>query len=155
MARAIKPKKASIDPKRQLKAITNGLDVAAKGIKKDLELPTKTWSHSAPADIQGTGFVRQITVSDEVYAMLNEGTDPHPIRAKRSKVLAFNTPFRSKTVPRSLTSGPGSIGSTTVLRREVQHPGTEPREWDATVAEDWNGGKAAMLMQAAIDGAIT
>jgi len=136
---------------RQRRAIVATLDTVSDGIKTDFDTTVGTWQHKASFRIAKRGeFVREITTGDAIYSMLNEGTREHLIFPRNSKVLRFTTPFRAKTIPRSISSGPGSKGSTVVWSHGVVHPGTAPREWDQTIAEKWQA-MVARLFQQAID----
>lgn len=153
-SKVILPKKLSVDPQRMARVITNTLNSTALAIQTDFKVTAQTWSDKPTFAIESpTPYTRAISTDDSVYTMLNEGTPPHTI-APHGKVLVFNTPFRSKTVPRSISSGPGRKGSATVFtRKEVHHPGTEAREWDTTIAKKWDR-QFATIMQRAIDSEV-
>lgn len=147
----IKPDGPIFSLARQRRAITATLDTVSDGIKADFDTTTGTWRHKATARIAKRGeFVREIVMSDAIYSMLNEGTREHLIFPKNSKILRFTTPFRAKTIPRSISSGSGSRGSNVVWSHGVMHPGTEPRAWDTTIAAKWQA-DVGQLFQQAID----
>lgn len=150
-SKVILPKKLIVDVAAQRRAITNALSATAKGIKADFGVTTQTWSHKPSFSITSPEpFVREVSTDDAVYGMLNEGTPEHEIRPRRSKVLHFQTPFRSKTVPRQVRSRKGATGKNEVFSRGVHHPGTEAREWDKVIAEKWDR-QLGTIFQRAID----
>jgi hypothetical protein len=153
-SKVILPKKLSVDPARMARAITNTLNATALAIQTDFKVTTQTWSNKPTFHIDSpTPYTRTVSTHDDVYTMLNEGTRPHTV-APHGKVLVFNAPFRSKTVPRSISSKPGRTGSATVFtRNEVHHPGTEAREWDTTIAKKWDK-QVGDIFQRAIDAEI-
>lgn len=154
MSRVILPRRLLSDPQAMARAITNQLNATALAIQADFKVTTQTWKDKPEFTITSPSpYERVIGTSDAIYAMLNAGTPPHPISA-HSGVLRFSAPFQSKTLPHSISSGPGSRGGSEVYRRTVQHPGTEPREWDTTIAEKWDR-EAATQMQRAIDAAVS
>jgi hypothetical protein len=145
----IKPDKPIFSLSAQRRAITATLDTVSDGVKTDFDATTATWQHKATARISKRGeFVREIVMSDAIYGMLNAGTREHLIFPKNSKILRFTTPFRAKTAPRSISSGPGSKGGNVVWSRGVIHPGTEPREWDTTIATKWQADAPRLFQQA-------
>lgn len=85
--------------------------------------------------------------------MLNEGTQPHVIRPRNKRILLFNTPFRSKTVPGKIYSRQGMIGKSKVVARVVHHPGTAARYWNKVIKEKWEA-QLPVTFQRAIDAAV-
>lgn len=137
-SQAIIPKRPIINVFAQRQAIGAVLNVAAQDVRDDFKKTTATWEHKVEFTIAVPAeWERTISTSDEIYGMLNAGTPPHLIFPKRSKLLRFNTPFKAKTVPQSITSGPGSVGSQTVFSKGVAHPGTKARDWTITIALKW------------------
>lgn len=121
------------------RAVGNGLDSAAQGVRADFAATTRTWEHGAAFTITKPGvFRRVISTDDPVWAMLDGGTRPHLIAPKRATALAFATGGRPKTRPRVLSSSSGSAGNTFVTTRgPVQHPGTAARQWTDVAQEKW------------------
>ena len=154
-SRVILPKKLSVDPRKMALAITNTLNATAQNIKVDFEVTVQTWEHKPSFAIASpTPWSRTVGTDDEIYSMLNEGTRAHLIRPKAGGVLVFRTPFRSKTLPRSISSRGGSTGLNQVItRKPVQHPGTAPRQWDTTIAQKWDK-QVGRIFQRAIDAAV-
>jgi hypothetical protein len=152
----ILPKKLSVDPQRMRRAITNTLASVAQNIKTDFEVTQQTWADKATFVISSpTPWTREVATDDENYTRLNEGTRPHIIRPRAGGVLVFRTPFRSKTVPRSIASGPGRTGNTPVFTRgPINHPGTTARQFDQVIAEKWEK-QFATIMQRAIDAEVS
>jgi hypothetical protein len=148
------PKKLSLDPKKMAQVLTNTMNSTARAIQTDFNVTVQTWADKPTFAIASpTPSTRAIGTDDPIYTMLNEGTRPHEI-APHGNVLAFRTPFRAKTVPRQIASGPGRNGGNVVFtRKPIHHPGTEAREWDTTIAAKWDR-QFAGIMQRAIDAAI-
>lgn len=153
-SRVILPRKLSVDPRKMAQAIQNTMTNVAKNIKVDFDVTAQTWKDKPTFAITSpTAYSREIATDHDVYTMLNEGTKAHDIRPK-GKVLVFRTPFRSKTVPRQISSSAGSTGANQVFtRRPIHHPGTTAREWDTVIAEKWDR-QFATIMQRAIDAAV-
>lgn len=151
----ILPKKLVSDPARMARAITNALNAQALAIKVDFEVTTQTWADQPGFRIDDAGpYARIIGTDDANYARLNEGTAPHTIAPRSGRVLVFRTPFQAKTVPNSISSGPGRRGDTTVIRSGVvHHPGTKARQWDKAIAKKHRR-LFRTVMQRAIDAAI-
>jgi hypothetical protein len=154
-SRVILPKKLISNPAAMARAITNTLNGTALAIKADFEVTTQTWGDKPTFTIETPNqFERTIGTDDENYIRLNDGTRAHVIWP-HGKVLVFNTPFQSKTLPRSIASGPGHKGGNKVITRgPVRHPGTAAREWDKAIAQKWDR-LFAQNMQRAIDAEVS
>lgn len=150
-ARVILPKKLIGNPAAMSRAITNALNMAAKDMQTDFRVTTQTWNTSVDFAIETPStWERIVGTNSALYGMLNEGTKPHAIFPRRSKILSFAPVFRAKTTPRSISSGSGGSSGDHVVARHVNHPGTEPREWDTVIAQKWDR-LFPQLMQRAID----
>jgi hypothetical protein len=149
----IMPKKPLVNPAKLRQAITNTLTAQASAIKVDFDVTTQTWRSRPTFTIASPSeFVREISTDDDVYAMLNEGTQPHVIRP-HGRILKFTVPFRSKTVPGKIYSRQGSKGNTPVVARVVHHPGTAARYWNKVIKEKWEA-QLPVTFQRAIDAAV-
>lgn len=154
-SKVILPKRLVSDPARMGRAIANQLNMTALAVKVDFGVTVQTWSDKPSFTIEAQGdWSRTVGTDDDIYAMLNEGTGPHVIAPRRGGVLAFRTPFQAKTLPRSISSGPGRRGANVAFTRGVvHHPGTKAREWDTVIAEKWDR-LFAQQMQRAIDAEV-
>lgn len=117
--------------------------------RRELLRPTRTWQHAVDAEISyyldGETMVAAVIIKDQIYNWLNEGTKPHVIRAKNAPYLRFRVGgFIAKTRPGSLFSGPGSPATgPMVSKKQVWHPGTEPRKWTEK-AKEFTGAKVML-----------
>ena len=153
---AILPKGDIINVK-QLMGVIRGAGVeVGRGMRTDLEKTTRTWKHkpifTIRIDTKGDALVSVFTDS-LIYYFVSHGTEPHIIKPRRKKVLAFNVPFTAKTKVRWIGSRNGSRGKLQVFSKGVMHPGTEAREYDQVVT-DKSQPKFEILMQRRIDNAI-
>ncbi len=149
----ILPKKLIADPAKLSRALTNALNGVAKDIQVDFKVTTQTWSHKPDFPISSPSTYRRIVATDdEIYGYVNDGTRPHKILPK-GKRLRFNTPFRPKTLPNKIYSGPGSKGSTEVFSRGVNHPGTKARNFDKAIKDKWEK-EFPRIMQLAVDSEV-
>lgn len=155
MSTPILPKRMPVvDASAQKTAIAQAMRETADLIVKDFETTVATWDHGVSFDVvMSTPYNWTIGTSDSIYTMLNAGTKRHRIRPRRATRLRFFGPFRAKTVPKSIFSGPGYVGGNLFLAKVVNHPGTKARQWDATIAKKYKKlfGK---LMQQRIDAAV-
>lgn len=149
------PKPLVRSPAGMARAIKHALDGAAKGAEVDFGVVTQTWDHRPAITTQAPDpATRVVGTDDDVFAMLDRGTRPHSIVARRGKRLAFAGPFQSKTLPRQIASRAGSRGSTMAYPKAVEHPGTVARAWTATIAEKWSA-QLPDIMQRAIDSELS
>lgn len=153
MTKAIRvPARLLALPDRMNRAIENGMQAAAQGVRADFVATTRTWERGVAFTITAPGrYARVIGTDDQIWAWLNEGTRPHLIAPRRARALAFAVGGRAKTRPRVLGSSAGSTGSTFVTTRGVvQHPGTKAREWTDVAQQKWQD-QLAVVVQRAID----
>jgi hypothetical protein len=108
-------------------------------IKKDFDATAATWKDHHPVftptrKFAGGVILFSVTTKDQVWGILNRGTD------FRWAVMSHD--FSPKTVPRQLTSYPGS--GKVLYRGPAEmkaagigwaQPGIEPREWTKTVMD--------------------
>lgn len=153
-SKVIVPRKLSVNPQAMARAIQNTLTSTALAIKVDFEVTQQTWEHKATFVITSpTAYTREVATSDENYTRLNKGTAPHIISPRPGGTLVFRTPFRSKTLPRTIASTSGSKGANQVFtRKPIHHPGTEAREFDQVIAEKWDK-QVGPIFQRSIDAA--
>jgi hypothetical protein len=121
--------------------IDNTLTAEARNIKIDLQVTTQTWSskNKPKFRIQLSGrYARTISTDSQIYAWVNDGTDPHPIMAKRAPMLRFQVGYTPKTMVGQIMSRAGGSSGSFAMAKVVQHPGTEARGFDKAIAEKWN-----------------
>jgi len=156
VTKAIRVPKALMElPERLTRAVENGMQSAAQGVRADFVATTRTWERGVSFTIVAPGrYQRVIGTDDEIWTMLNAGTRPHLIAPRRGKALAFAVGGRPKTKPRVLGSSAGSTGNTFVTTRGVvQHPGTKAREWAETAQQKWQD-QLPVVVQRAIDSEV-
>lgn len=151
----ILPKKLVADPAKLSRAITNALNGVAKDIQIDFAVTTQNWKHKVEFPISSPSTYRRIiSTDDEIYGYVNDGTREHDIFPKAGSILVFKTPFKPKTLPNKIMSGPGSVGTTIAIsKRGVHHPGTTARAFDKAIQEKWEK-QFQGIMQRAIDSEI-
>ena len=114
---------------------------AGKDIKKDFQATTKTWKHKVKFTVISSvdpNVEVLVGTDDEIYGYVNDGTRPHLIFPKKlGGVLAFPSAYTAKTKPRVIGSTTGGGSGPTVFAGYVEHPGTEAREFDKVIQEDW------------------
>jgi hypothetical protein len=122
--------------------LRSAMDELQDGIQRDFESTVSSWSTSVSFATRltvGQTITLQVTPSGsgaEIWGYVNSGTRPHVIRA-RGRSLAFRTGYRAKTRPGSIRSGGGGASGDYAYAPEVQHPGTEPRDFTGQIAEKW------------------
>lgn len=121
------------------------IDEARKVVQEQankLNEAVKPWAHKIVFSVKvvaRTGFTRfQLIARGDKQALLifkwvDLGTKPHIIRPKSpNKALVFFTPYSARTAPiANPAAGTGKSGNTKNVRRFVNHPGTEARQFVA------------------------
>jgi hypothetical protein len=126
--------KSVIDAKKLTRAAEAQLDASAKEASDLLTKPTANWNHKPKMRTVKGRLWRAAGTNDKIYRFVNDGTRAHAIRAKGGKMLAFG-PSRPKTRPGSLTPRAGSRKQASTFVKQVNHPGTKPREFDKAAAK--------------------
>ena len=137
-------------------ALVNAAKETEQRIVRLLLQPTAGWSHKPSISAQvifhgGRDVELQVTIDDQIYAWVSEGTRAHIIRPKgQGYPLRFQSGYKAKTMPGSLTpSGGGKFGPD-VRAFEVHHPGTQPRKF-VQVATDRIEKEIPRILQAEIE----
>lgn len=133
-------------------AVNNALSAAARGAKVDFNVTARTWEHKPEFKITNPAkYMKIVSTDDAIYGYVNFGTKPHIIVPRNGKVLTWiGANYRPKTRPRVIGSNKGGNDNTVVYTKMVQHPGTEARHFDETIAEKWQK-ELPVIMQRALD----
>ena len=111
------------------------LDGVAKRATAEYKKTTETWDgHPDFVTTKDGDFARIVGTESEIYGYVDHGTRPHPIRARAAPNLAFQVGFTPKTSPNVVGSAAGGSYGNFVYAKEVQHPGTEPRNFSKNIA---------------------
>lgn len=137
--RAIKPPKLNIPV--IMEEVMDEAQSLANDVLLEYELTTATWKHQ-PKFLKALTFEGGVTIAvftdDKIYGYVTRGTPPHPIFPKKpGGVLAFPSGYSAKTVPGMLGSRAGGPSGNTVFARGVMHPGTEARNFDELIHDEW------------------
>ena len=141
--------KAIKAPKFSTKHLYKELDKAqkdfAKIAKKRFQRTTTYWQEKVVFDVSKSDAKRTgiwavgISTKNEIWNWVNEGTrGPYQIRAKNYPVLVFKVggkPKTKRTATGNVTSGRGKPGTKTVTKKEVTHPGIEPRQFGVQIVK--------------------
>jgi len=141
-----------IKPKRFNEAaftqrITAGAQKAGKGIQADFAKTTEHWKHKVVFELvmvlPSPAVEVMVATDDEIYNWVVKGTPAHEIWAgaytgqSDKTMLFFSSQFVPKTQPGIIGSNPGFVGERDTFTPMVNHPGTEPRNFDKIIQKDW------------------
>ncbi len=145
LVKPIKPTKLNETAMRE--ALRHAEERVGRVLLKDFEETVQNWEHRVVFKLhtsvkKGAYSVSlTITIEDEIWGYVNDGTKPHEIwpgiyTGKSNKtVLAFASAFSPKTKPGSTKSGAGSKGKVDTFRPYVNHPGTEARNFTGQISK--------------------
>lgn len=149
LVKGIKPKKLAIDQVRL--RLLNALREEGRIIAKEFDKTTRTWKGVKPKfevliGLTGkdTTVVVGPTGSDKAvlkWIWIDEGTKAHKIpkspktNADAKPFLVFREGFSPKTLPNKIASFPSGTFGPFVKKRQVNHPGTKPRNLTKTVVK--------------------
>lgn len=133
----ILPKRPIFDVVALEQAVEKSLDDAAKYALDLFEKTTATWETNVKFTITKTKSGRSIGTRSTIYKFVDEGTRPHKIVARNADALVFQygEARRAKTKPKVISSYKGALGDQWASKKEVNHPGTAPREFTKTIGE--------------------
>lgn len=127
-------------------------------IRKEFHRTVQTWNEQPNWKTEmyrgvGVMWVKVFTYST-VYRLVNSGAGPHPIYPRRKKLLRFQRGFKAKTRPRLIGSFAGGKSGPYFSSRGVKHPGHEAREFDKTIAEEYQDTFARDIQDAVSKGIV-
>lgn len=129
-----------IDPRRVQRELKGALDHTANIIRDDFGKTVRTWRNKPSFSKRGPrkvaqGFAVEVFTNHEVYGYVTRGTRAHLIRPRSAGgFLRFRTGFRPKTRVRVIGSRGGGAFGGFVSAKQVQHPGTQARDFDKEIA---------------------
>jgi hypothetical protein len=116
-------------------------ELVADGMLLDFLLTVSQWEHEPKFDKEVSVGPNSVDIlvgtDDQIYRYVSEGTKAHPIRVKNAKALHFQAGYNAKTMPGVISSKAGGAFGDDVFALEVQHPGTEARKFEETIAKKW------------------
>ena len=149
--RAVRTRRKFINYPKVKRELERTLDDEAKPrFIQRFRLVVMNWKHQP--DFKARKFIREDKIWLDVfpagdkedvaiYGFVTGGTKPHKIRARRAPRLAFMWggpgSYKPKTAPKGKIGGPGIVVGGTLRRPyEVQHPGTEARDFEGVIRDD-------------------
>ncbi len=150
--------KKIIPPKLDVAAMYAALDkgIVEVGVKleQDFQKTVQTWNTKPEFTVEFKSSRKKLTATvqtaDKIYAYVSLGTRPHIIKPKRpGGALRFKSLYRAKTVPRFAGSVNGGASGDDLYSTIVYHPGTEAREFEEAIAEEFED-KFVDIMEAAL-----
>lgn len=110
-------------------------------VRRDLKKTVSTWTKKPKFFVRSVRDPNNLEIiagtENELYQMLDRGTEPHEIKASTNKFLRFNpNAYTPKSTPKFIGSNTGGFAGTgETFAKKVMHPGTEPRLWVFTISE--------------------
>jgi hypothetical protein len=78
-----------------------------------------------------------VYTTQEQYGIVNAGSPPHTITPRRGGMLRFQTGYRAATRPKIIGSRAKQRSGDFVSAHLVHHPGFEARDFDVTIAKEY------------------
>lgn len=141
---AILPRRDLFNADKIGKVVENTLNETALAVQVDFGVTTQTWNHKPAFNIRSTPGQRIVSTDDRIYGFVSNGT-----RVRRA---LMSPDFQPKTRNRYIGSNQGR-GRVLVVRRTINRPGIQAREFDSAIAEKWDR-EFGRQMQRAIDSAF-
>lgn len=121
----------------------------AEDAKGDFEETVATWEHKPQFEIDERPKSFAVVTDDEIYGYVDKGTRPHKIPVGEAGFLAFRGNYQAKTTPRVIQSRPGGAsGPYVYTTKDIDHPGTEAREFTKTIMTKWERQVAGRMREA-------
>lgn len=111
-------------------------------LRRELQKTVRTWDNQPNWTLENyfgvqVLWVKVFTYSTQ-YRLVNTGAKRHPILPRNGKMLRFRTGYKAKTSARLIGSvAGGKFGPYRSTPIVPDHPGFEAREFDKTIAEDY------------------
>ena len=111
-------------------SIRKALEQTAKETKKKFKKTTATWSHQPVFETRIKNDSAEVGTNDEQYRRVNDGVAPHPIVPSSGGLMAWQSNFKSKTLPRKIMSRQGGkTGPTDAFARRINNAYITPRNF--------------------------
>ena len=133
-----------------VKAVEAQTRQSAGELLKDFERTAATWTNKPRWRVRVGRSGVSVSTDDAIWGYVDRGTRPHVIRPRRAKRLAFAGSYTAKTRVGSIIARGGGPSGSTVFAREVNHPGTKPRNFTRLLKRKWDA-KWPRDMQKAIN----
>lgn len=119
-------------------AIIDAGNEISEGVAKDYSDVQATWNNAdEPIEKKTSPYRWTIEVKGKIFRYVDHGTRKRKIRAKRAKTLAFRTGYKRKSTRGSLTAKAGGPFGDVAFAKEINHPGTQSRDFTRTIAFKW------------------
>lgn len=104
----------------------------------------------ARVEVQGGNIVIGIGPrrNAKIWIFVDQGTRAHIIRPRRAKRLRFQGGYSARTRPGRAHVGSGTASGDVIYSAGVWHPGTEAREFTATILDKWRPAIAQVIREA-------
>lgn len=122
--------------------VEEGLDEVAQQTLADFSKTTDTWQDKPTFDIQKERLSRTVGTDDQIYSYVSNGT--------AVRYATMTADFQPKTKELYLGSFAGAGGKQFVSRKHPR-PGIQARKFDEAVANKYQDGLAAEIIQAKIN----
>lgn len=138
--KAIVPERSLVDQKRMQRELEAAINKTLDAVRSDFRRTVRTWKEQpvfvlVKARAVGANLEGEVHTTNEIYRYVTRGTRPHPIVAKNASKLFFKTGgFLPKTTARVIGSKTGKSGSEWAAASQVNHPGTQAREFEEEIA---------------------
>lgn len=109
--------------------------------RRELQKTVRTWDNKPNWTLEHhfgvqVLWVKVFTYSTQ-YRLVNAGAKPHIIRPRKAGMLRFRTGYKAKSRPHLIGSFAGGKFGDYISTNSVSHPGFEAREFDKTIAEEY------------------
>lgn len=129
------------------KEIQSVMNDAKKSILRDMEKIVADWDSDVGFQARNIIKPNYIAINvfptgkdKKVWGWVNDGTSPHTIRAKNSPYLKFRSGYQPKTAAKPARynlSGGGQATGQWNKKVSVQHPGSQPRNFEEAIGKDY------------------
>lgn len=125
--------------KQYMDAMFNGVQQTGSLIMRDMQSTVRTWNHKPSFYVVIHNSNGQYAViagtNNLIYLFVDAGTKAHPIKAKRSRYLRFQSGYRAKSRVGVIGSQEGGAYGAVQFAKEVKHPGFKGRKFIITIAK--------------------
>lgn len=132
-------------------AFDESLNTIGAGAKRDFDDIVAGWKHRPVFQVERTRNTVAVTVKGpnrKIFVWVDLGTPRHVIRAKKKPMLKFRGGYQPKTrAGNSKFRGSGKATGRWTSKKQVNHPGTKPREFSRIIRNRWEKQGRAVLRE--------
>lgn len=117
--------------------VNDELRLVAEDMVPDFEKTTATWKTRVTFAVAKTEKGYTVSTASDIWNWVDRGVRKHTIRPVNAPRLVFQTGYKAKTAPTTISSREGGRSGPITTALKVKHPGIAARKFTTTIVGRW------------------